>query len=223
MRQFLEEYNVAFVIAAIGCLTIVMKSIAAIIYHSLTREAGQMGSTKNKKMKSFITKFEAAYKLKMEVHNVGCRVEGFLYNLRVLGISLEGWKNIGIYGSFVITLVFGAGMVGGLNYSMTGRWFVINSLIYGAAILLILASELVLQNHRRHRLLYVQMLDYAENTLKSHMEKEYLKDEEMKAYQMEYFNSEEDEDKEEEEDNKHKEAASTLENIKLLEELIEQL
>ena len=246
MRQFFEEYNMEFAIAAVGCLTIGMKSIAAIIYFGLIREAEQMGSTKNKKMKSFIAKFEAVYKLKMEIHNVECRVKNFLYNLHVLGTSLNGWKNIGLYGGMISTLMFGVDIVAGLNYEMSGRWFIVNALTYVATVLLIASSELVLQNRRKHRQLYVQMLDYAENTLKAHLEKEYLRSEETMAYQREYFEPELNEDnnrhnveeeaikkknveKENEsvsdkyENKEQEEAASTLEHLKLLEEFIEQL
>lgn len=246
MRQFFEEYNMVFAIAAVGCLTIGMKSIAAIIYFGLIREAEQMGSTKNKKMKSFIAKFEAVYKLKMEIHNVECRVKNFLYNLHVLGTSLNGWKNIGLYGGMISTLMFGVDIVAGLNYEMSGRWFIVNALTYVATVLLIASSELVLQNRRKHRQLYVQMLDYAENTLKAHLEKEYLRSEETMAYQREYFEPELNEDnnrhnveeeaikkknveKENEsvsdkyENKEQEEAASTLEHLKLLEEFIEQL
>ena len=246
MRQFFEEYNMVFAIAAVGCLTIGMKSIAAIIYFGLIREAEQMGSTKNKKMKSFIAKFEAVYKLKMKIHNVECRVKNFLYNLHVLGTSLNGWKNIGLYGGMISTLMFGVDIVAGLNYEMSGRWFIVNALTYVATVLLIASSELVLQNRRKHRQLYVQMLDYAENTLKAHLEKEYLRSEETMAYQREYFEPELNEDnnrhnveeeaikkknveKENEsvsdkyENKEQEEAASTLEHLKLLEEFIEQL
>ena len=90
------------------------------------------------------------------------------------------------------------------------------------------------------------MLDYAENTLKAHLEKEYLRSEETMAYQREYFEPELNEDnnrhnveeeaikkknveKENEsvsdkyENKEQEEAASTLEHLKLLEEFIEQL
>lgn len=250
MRQFFEGYNMVIAIAAAGCLTIGMKSIAAIIYYGLIRNSEQMGSTKNKRIKSFIAKFEAIYKLRMEVHNAQCRVESFLYNMRVMGISLYGWKNMGLYGCAVITLMFGTDIVAGINYGMSNRWFMVSGLTYAAAVILIASSELVLQLRRKDRQLYVQMLDYVENTLKTHLEKEYIRKEETKAYQMEYFEPEDEKDFEgenegskdedlinEENDNQavpyesvegnnkgvQKEAASTLENLRLLEEFIEQL
>ena len=239
MRQFFEEYNMLFAIAAAGCLTIVMKSIAAIIYYGLIKDSEQMGITKNKRKKSFIAKFEAVYKLKMEIHNVQCRVECFLYNMRVMGISLYGWKNMGIYGCTVSTLMFGADIVAGINYGFSDRWFIVNGLTYIATIVLSASSELVLQLRRKDKHLYMQMLDYAENTLKAHLEKEYIHKEETTAYQMEYFDSGDEkgndnnyeenkginvENKETgNETEKQNEAASTLEHLKLLEEFIEQL
>ena len=85
----------------------------------------------------------------------------------------------------------------------------------------------------------MQMLDFAENTLKAHLEKEYILKEETTAYQMEYFDSGDEkgndnnyeenkginvENKETgNETEKQNEAASTLEHLKLLEEFIEQL
>ena len=91
MKQFLQDYNMVFAMAAAGCLTIMMKSIAAIVYYKLICQAEQMGSTQNKYMKALVGKITASYKLKREVHNIKCIVDKSMYNMRFLGISAAGW------------------------------------------------------------------------------------------------------------------------------------
>ena len=151
--------------------------------------------------------------------------------MRIMGISIISWKNIGIYGVTAEILMFSISMVGGLYYGLTVDWFIINSVTAGITVIILAASEILFQLHRKYKLLQLQMVDYMENILKPKLEKEYLRPEEARKYQMEYFNLEEStEDKEEEhyesneqeEDMTEEEAAPSMEQLKLLEEIMEE-
>lgn len=217
MKQFLQDYNMVFAMAAVGCLTIMMKSITAIVYYKLISQAEQMGTTGNKYMKAITGKFIASYKLKREVHDVRCIVEKCMYNMRFMGISVVSWKNADLYGISLILLILGAGVIGGVYCSMTMEWYGVNASSAGAAIILIATSEILFQTRRKYRVLQLQMTDYLDNVLKPKLEKEYLHPEEEKKYQQEYFKEEENTQLLEEE-----EAAPSMEQLKLFEEFVEE-
>lgn len=216
MKQFLQDYNMVFVMAAVGCFTVMMKSITAIIYYKLICQAEQMGTSDNKYMKALIGKFTASYKLKREVHNVKCIVDKSLHNMRFLGISAVGMKNIGIYGMAVEFMLLIASLLLGIYYHLSSEWYALTSLSAIAVIMLLATSEILFQIHRKYKLLRIQMTDYLENVLQPKLEKEYLHPEEEKKYQHEYFENN-NEHKEQ-----HDEAAASLEDIKLFEEFVEE-
>lgn len=228
MKEFLQDYDMVFAMAAVGCLTIMMKSIASVIYYRLLCQSEQMGTTQNKYMRAASGKFIAAYKLKREVHNVSCVVDRCLYNMRIMGISAISWKNIGIYGITAEILMFSIGTVGGLYYELTMDWFIINFVTLGITVIILAASEILFQLHRKYKMLQIQMVDYMENILKPKLEKEYLHPEETKKYQMEYFNLEKDTKEEEgeeysnDEEDIEEETAPSMEQLKLLEEIMEE-
>lgn len=215
MKQFLQDYNMVFAMAAVGCLTIMMKSITAIVYYKLICQAGQMVTSQNKYMKAMAGKITATYKLKRRVHNVKCIVEKSMYNMRFLGISIASWKNTGIYGISTVLLVLAAGILLGVYYHMPSEWYAVNCLSAVAVVTLLATSEILFQIHRKYKILQLQMTDYLENILQPKLEKEYLHPEEEKKYQNEYF---EEEEEEEEQD----EAAASLEDLKLFEEFVEE-
>ena len=227
MKEFLQDYNMVFAMAAMGCFTIMMKSIASVIYYRLLCQSEQMGTTKNKYMRAVSGKFIASYKLKREVHNVSCTVDRCLYNMRIMGISVISWKNVGIYGITAEILMFSISIIGGLYYGLTIDWFIINSVTAGITVIILAASEILFQLHRKYRLLELQMVDYMENILKPKLEKEYLRPEETRKYQMEYFNLSEEEEEEhhesrEQEEDIEEETAPSMEQLKLLEEIMEE-
>ncbi len=215
MKQFLQDYNMVFAMAAAGCLTVMMKSITAIVYYRLICQAEQMGTSDNKYMKALVSKFTASYKLKREVHNVRCIVDKSMYNIRFLGISAAGMKNIGFYGIAVELMLLVASLLLGIYYHLSLEWYALTCLSAAAVITLLATSEILFQVHRKYKFLILQMTDYLENVLQPKLEKEYLHPEEEKKYQHEYFES--DERKEQQ-----NEAAASLEDLKLFEEFVEE-
>lgn len=215
MKQFLQDYNMVFAMAAVGCLTIMMKSIAAIVYYKLICQAEQMGNTKNKYMKALSGKIIASYKLERKIHDVKCMVDKSMYNMRFLGISAAGWKNVGIYGILAVLAVFVSCLLLGVYFHMPYEWHALTGLSAVAVIALLATSEMLFQIHKKYRLLKLQMTDYLENVLQPKLEKEYLHPEEEKKYQNEYFENEEEKEQQDE-------AAASMEDLKLFEEFVEE-
>lgn len=215
MKQFLQDYNMVFAMAAIGCLTVMMKSITAIVYYKLIGQAEQMGTSDNKYMKALVGKFTASYKLKRKVHNVKCIVDKSMYHMRFFGISVAGLKNTGLYGIAAEFVLLVISLLLGIYYHLPLEWYALTALSSAAVIILLVTSEMLFQTHRKYKLLTLQMTDYLENILQPKLEKEYLHPEEEKKYQHEYF--ENDEHKEQQD-----EAAASLEDLKLFEEFVEE-
>ena len=215
MKQFLQDYNMVFAMAAVGCLTIMMKSIAAIVYYKLICQAEQMGSTQNKYMKALVGKITASYKLERKIHNIPCMVDKSMYNMRFFGISAAGWKNVGIYGILAVLAVLASCLLLGVYFHMPYEWHALTGLSAVAVIALLATSEMLFQIHKKYRLLKLQITDYLENVLQPKLEKEYLYPEEKKKYQNEYF---ENEGQKEQQD----EAAASMEDLKLFEEFVDE-
>lgn len=192
MKAILENYDVLFFLAAITCVSVLMKLISSLLYRKLLRDSNQMGTTRNRWMKSMMAKFEAYYKLRISVHNVENFVDRYLYHYHFLGLSLQTWEYIGYYASAVIVACTALAYLAAGYYRLASEWF----LIMGFAVLSLLIvqgmTELLLNNHRRKKLFRIQLIDYMENTMRARLENEYFHQEAKQQYQMEYFEEEED-------------------------------
>lgn len=187
MRSFLEQYDVLFLMTAVGMVTILLKCISAWMYQRLIQDAGKMATTENRWIRSMVVKFEAYYKLKLPVKNVEYFVERYLYEYHFLGVTMMTWENMGVYGFVTVGMMYIFSMLLGMYYQIA----VSQQLIYGTVTLLLLSmigsAEFFLQIHRKDRILRIHLLEYMENTLRSRMENEYLHPREREAYQREYF------------------------------------
>lgn len=187
MRELLESYDMLFFMAAVSCISFVMKMISSILYRRLLWDSNQMGTTDNRWMKSMMSKFEAYYKLRISVHNVENFVDRYLYHYHFLGLSLHAWEYAGEY---FITAQLGFCalfcMLGGY-YQMPVEWF---SILGGVTIGLLLLQgmfELCFNTHLSWRIFRIQVIDYMENTMRARLENEYFHQEATRKYQMEYF------------------------------------
>ena len=216
MKDFLQGYNTIYAIAAIGCITILMKSIAAIIYYRLTVQSEQMSKAKNKYIKSVVERIKATYKLKREIHNADCIVDKSMLDMHVFGISVEGWKNFGAYGAGLIVFCTVVSVAGGVYYSMPDEWIMANIFVAGSVLALVVLSEIIFKNRRKYRLLKFEFADYINNILIPKFERESRYDEEYNAELKQESYSDEEEEQDEED------IMSEEERIKLFEEIMEE-
>ncbi len=212
MKDFLQSYNIIFAIAAVGCITIVMKSIAAIVYYRLIHQSEQIGNKKSKWLKAVSGKLITTYQLRREVHNMDCIVKKCIYNMKFMGISIISWKNTGLYGICAILLLMSWSAFVGITYDMNVKWHLMHLMASVFVLFLLATSEIVFQLRRKYDMLRLQITDYFENMLLPKLEKEFLRPDEEKKYQMEYF---------EKEEKAEEEAAPSEEDIKIFEEIVE--
>ena len=185
MEAFFEEYNMIFVMTAVGCISIGIKSIIAIVYADLIAQSCQMQCIQDKWLKNLVSKIDASYQLKMKIHDTKSLVDMCVYNMKYAGVSLETWKNEGIYGLAFMAVVYGADMLAGSYYRFDGQWFLGNTMSAVAIAVLMISSELFLQLHEKDKRLKLQLSDYIENILIPRLERQYIQSDKNKVYQLE--------------------------------------
>lgn len=192
MGELLRSYDMLFFMAAVSCVSFVMKMISSMLYRRLLWDSNQMGTTDNRWMKSMMSKFEAYYKLRISVHNVENFVDRYLYHYHFLGLSLHAWEYAGEY--FIAAQVGFCAlfcMLGGY-YGLSVEWF---CTLGGVAVGLLLLQgmfELCFNTHQSWRIFRIQVIDYMENTMRARLENEYFHAEATRKYRMEYFEGQND-------------------------------
>ena len=129
-----------------------------------------------------------------------------------MGISIISWKNTGLYGICAILLLMSWSAFVGITYDMNVKWHLMHLMASVFVLFLLATSEIVFQLRRKYDMLRLQITDYFENMLLPKLEKEFLRPDEEKKYQMEYF---------EKEEKAEEEAAPSEEDIKIFEEIVE--
>lgn len=173
-------------------VAILLKCICAIGYQVLLRDAEQMSSTKNKWLRSIITKYEACYKLKMPIYNVEVFIKNYLERYRLLGFSIKSLENFDWFCGLFVTGCTLFGIMCGIYYELPDKWVLIHSMTLVLFLIFLVMSELLFQVRHKKNLLYIQLLNHFDNNLRVKLEKQYLYPEENAAYQNEYFQEDTD-------------------------------
>lgn len=190
MKQFLENYDLLFAMTVLTAIAILLKCICAIVYQVLLRDSEQIPTTKNKWIRSMYTKFEACYKLKIPIHNPSCFVNNYMEQYHFLGMSMKTLENTDFLCGLIVTASTLLSIMCGVYYELPVRWILIHSMTLIFFLLFLAAGEFLFQVRRKRKLLYLQILNYFENTLQAKLENQYLHPEEQKAYQNAYFEKE---------------------------------
>ncbi|MDE7247184.1 MAG: hypothetical protein K2N43_04790 [Lachnospiraceae bacterium] len=198
MKNFLENYDLLFAMTILTAVAILIKCICAIVYQILLRDAEQIGSTKNKWMRTMHTKFEACYKLRVPIHNPSCFIKNYMEQYHVLGCSLKTLENTDVFCGLIVAGGTLLGIMCGTYYELPARWIFIHSMTLAFFLLFLAVSEIIFQVRHKRNFLHIRLLNYFENTLQGKLEKQYLHPEETKAYQNSYFDKEENDEKTEE-------------------------
>ncbi len=187
IKLILENYDVLFFLAAICCVSLIMKMISAALYRKLLWDSNQMGATDNRLMKSMMSKFEAYYKLQISVHNVENFVDRYLYHYHFMGLSLRSWEYIGCY-FMAVTVGFAALFCTAAGYfGLPFRWFCVMGFTVTVLLLVQGIFELAFNMRSSWRILRIQVIDYMENTMRARLENEYFHQDAVREYQREYF------------------------------------
>lgn len=192
MKSILEHYNLLIAMTILTSLAILMKCVCAISYQMLSREAEQMGSTKNAWLKGMMTKFESCYQLKMPMQNPSSFVKLHLERYRMAGFSLRTLEEFDLFTGCITTGCALLTIMGGIYYKLPTDWIVIQSITLLLFLFFLGASELLFQTRRKRQILQMKMENYFANTLHPKLMNQYIYAEAHQEYQQEYFLPEED-------------------------------
>lgn len=192
MKETLENFDVLYFLAAVTGISLLLKSISFILYQRLLRDSNQMGTTKNKWMKSMMAKFEAYYKLRISVHNVENFVDRYIYHYHFLGLSLQTWEYISYYTAVITVAAAALFCLAAGYYGLASEWFLVMGFCVLSLLLIQAAASALFNIHRCRKIFRIQLIDYMENTMRARLENEYFNQEATQEYRMEYFEEDRD-------------------------------
>ncbi|MCD7826824.1 MAG: hypothetical protein LUH14_12845 [Clostridiaceae bacterium] len=187
MKNLLENYDLLFAMTILSAAAILLKCICAIIYQVILRDSEQITTTKNKWIRSMITRFEACYKLKLPINNPARFVENALEHYHFLGMSIRSFENADIFCGLILIETTLLSIMGSIYYNFSAQWIAIHAITLALYLLLLCVGEFLFQVRRKRKRLQLQLVNYFENTLQPKLENQYLHPEERTAYQNEYF------------------------------------
>lgn len=177
MLEIILEKHIVFVLMGIlTAIGIVSKCIVNVTLKRLVRAAGNMSKSNHPLMRLVRAKFEHASMVSDKVENVRVFVDKYLYEYKVLGMKLHGWRRLEKVAAGLCLL---AGAVGALlEYSVNGMSDMVLKTGAAGAGLAILVYLIHLTTDENYRMEAVQnyMVDYLENVCRHRYEKTYQKE-----------------------------------------------
>ncbi len=190
MKHLLEHYNLLFAMTILTAVAILLKCICAIVYQMLLRDSEHVTSTKNKWLRSMITKYEACYKLQMPIYDTDTFIRTYLEQYRLFGLSMNTLEKSDYFCGLTVSGCTLFGIMFGIYYGLPDRWILIHSMTLVLFLIFLPMSELIFQVRYKKKMLRLQLLNHFENNLRSRLEGQYLYPEKRAAYQQEYFQTE---------------------------------
>lgn len=187
MRNLLEHYDLLFAMTILTAFAILLKCICAIVYQVLLRDSEQITSTKNKWLRSIITKYEACYKLKMPIYNTDSFIKHYIERYHFLGFSMKTLENFDYFCGLIVTGSTLFSIMCGIYYELPNKWILIHSMTLVLFLVFLATSELLFQVRYKKKVLHLQLVNHFDNTMRAKLESQYLHPEERIAYQNEYF------------------------------------
>lgn len=110
LETIVKNEIIFYVMGILMLLGVIAKMISHFTVRKMVREAAEIQKSNHRLMKLVKAKFEHASMVSDKVQNVKAFVDKYIYEYRVLGVRLEGWRTfpkkvlwmIGILGTFAI-------------------------------------------------------------------------------------------------------------------------
>lgn len=156
------------VIAAVG---IISKGVVSFSLKSLTKAAGNMGKSSHALMRLVRAKYEHACMVSDKVQNVEVFIEKYIYEYKIAGIRLHGWRRLeraSAWGCFAVGL-----LAAGAEYAVRGmNDQVLRSAVVGAVIgILLFLLRISMDENYRLNVIRTYMVDYLDNVCARKYEK----------------------------------------------------
>lgn len=163
LETIVKNEIIFYVMGILMLLGVIAKMISHFTVRKMVREAAEIQKSNHRLMKLVKAKFEHASMVSDKVQNVKAFVDKYIYEYRVLGVRLEGWRTfpkkvlwiIGIFGTFAI---FESYRMGGVSELMLQyvQWT-------GIFVLFLLLLGFVAEENSRLAAAKNYMVEYLEN------------------------------------------------------------
>lgn len=156
------------VIAAVG---IISKGVVSVSLKSLTKAAGNMSKSSHALMRLVRAKYEHACMVSDKVQNVEVFVEKYIYEYKIAGIRLHGWRRLEracAWGCLAAGL-----LAAGAEYALRGmNDQVLKNAAFGAVIgILLFLLRISMDENYRLNVIRTYMVDYLDNVCAHRYEK----------------------------------------------------
>lgn len=187
IKELLEQQVFMYVMLGLCIAGGVAKLMLSAVYGKLVKASLHMPDTGNRLFKLMRLKFEACYKLKISVHNAENFVDKYFVNYKFCGLFLQTWRKFGSQMAFLCVCVGMSGAVLGMMEECSRRLVLEHAgmgLLTGAFLYLLdglCAFDL------KSAQMKTNAVDFFDNFLRSRLENEYFRPEEIRDYQRAFF------------------------------------
>ena len=176
MMSFLETGRALYLLAAICLGGIMVRLAAGSFYKRLIRESSNLALAKNRYLRALRQNAEYTYRINMGMNNTRVYLERQIYSLRFMGISLQGFENLG--GQLTLLCFLAGGAAAFLSYwNRSDNYYIVLygvMGIFGGMATVFVDYGVNLEAKRQHLLTCLQ--DHVENVMWSRMERETASD-----------------------------------------------
>lgn len=172
MLEMILDKRIAWILmgvfAAVGALS---KCVVSISLKRLTRAAKDMGKSSHALIRLIRAKYEHACMVSDKVQNIEVFAEKFMYEYRVLGFRLHGWRGMEKVSAWMCPVIglLGAGAEYAV-YGMNDKVLQFGAFGAGAGIFLFLL-RLTMDEKYQLEMIHTYMVDYLENVCARRYEK----------------------------------------------------
>ena len=174
--SFLETGRALYLLAAICLGGIMVRLAAGSFYKRLIRESSNLALAKNRYLRALRQNAEDTYRINMGMNNTRVYLERQIYSLRFMGISLQGFENLG--GQLTLLCFLAGGAAAFLSYwNRSDNYYIVLygvMGIFGGMATVFVDYGVNLEAKRQHLLTCLQ--DHVENVMWSRMERETASD-----------------------------------------------
>ncbi|WP_395023597.1 hypothetical protein [Robinsoniella sp. RHS] len=172
IRSILQQNMLFYAMAAICILGVISQLVLNILYDRLIRDAENYTEAKGKFMKRLRQQYVASKRLNEGLTNTSVFVKKSIYQYHCLGMNLHQWRRMGGTALVLCLGIAGAGylLAGAQNLAVN----IVQNYLWagGAALLLLLGTQAVIDVGYKNRYLQVQLEDYLANSGIGHAYKE---------------------------------------------------
>lgn len=165
MLEMILERNHWFVLmGAVAVIGVISKGVVSISLKRLTKAAENMGKSTHPLMRLVRAKYEHTCMVSERVQNVEVFVEKYIYEYKVAGIRLHGWRRLERAGAWGCVAV--GFLAAGAEYTLHGGMNdqVLRDAAFGAAAgILLFLMRIAMDESYRLKVIRTYMVDYLDN------------------------------------------------------------